>query len=346
MSIQVREVKYVYNEGLPDETIALNNVSMDFFNGEIVGIIGHTGSGKSTLLQHLNGLLRPNEGMIMVNGQDITSPTVVIRDVRKSVGLVFQYPEYQLFEETVEKDVAFGPRNVGVPESEIEERVRKSLELVDLDYDEIKGRSPFDLSGGQKRRAAIAGVLAMEPDVLVLDEPTAGLDPESHLELLDMIRRIRRHKDQIIIFVSHNMADIAELCDRVIVMDRGQVVAADTPEEIFARKNMLNRISLEVPPVTAFMYKMKERGIDVDVNKLTPDDAADEIVRVVTGRGQNLDDSDESKPGRGQSLDDSDESKPGRRQIDSDESGGQDQKEADAAPGKNQSAGEEGDISC
>ena len=279
MSIQVRDISYSYNEGLPDETVALKNVSVDFYDGEIVGIIGHTGCGKSTFLQQLNGLLRPLEGTIVVDSMEITSPTAVLRDVRKKVGLVFQYPEYQLFEETIEKDVAFGPRNTGVPEGKIEDLVRSSLELVGLDYDEIKGRSPFDLSGGQKRRAAIAGVLAMEPDVLVLDEPTAGLDPESHEELIDMVRRVHKARGGIIIFVSHNMADIASLCDRVVVMDRGQIVSVDTPKEIFARRSMLASISLDVPPVTDFMYMLKDRGFDVDTSILDADEAVSAITR-------------------------------------------------------------------
>ena len=279
MSIQVRNIRYVYNEGLPDETVALDNVSFDLFDGEIAGVIGHTGSGKSTMLQQLNGLLRPSEGTIVVDGKEITSPTAVLRDVRRSVGLVFQYPEYQLFEETIEKDVAFGPRNVGVPENEIEARVRSSLELVGLDYDEIKDRSPFDLSGGQKRRAAIAGVLAMEPHVLVLDEPTAGLDPESHSEIIDMVRRIHKEKGGIIIFVSHNMMDVASLSDRVIVMDRGRVITVDTPKDVFSNRALLEGIGLDVPPVTAFMHGLKARGMDLRTDALTYDEAADVLLR-------------------------------------------------------------------
>ena len=279
MSIQVRNIRYVYNEGLPDETVALDNVSFDLFDGEIAGVIGHTGSGKSTMLQQLNGLLRPSEGTIVVDGKEITSPTAVLRDVRRSVGMVFQYPEYQLFEETIEKDVAFGPRNVGVPENEIETRVRSSLELVGLDYDEIKDRSPFDLSGGQKRRAAIAGVLAMEPHVLVLDEPTAGLDPESHTEIIDMVRRIHKEKGGIIIFVSHNMMDVASLSDRVIVMDRGRVITVDTPKDVFSNRALLEGIGLDVPPVTAFMHGLKARGMDLRTDALTYDEAADVLLR-------------------------------------------------------------------
>ena len=249
------------------------------FDGEIAGLIGHTGSGKSTMLQQLNGLLRPSEGTIVVEGKEITSPTAVLRDVRRSVGLVFQYPEYQLFEETIEKDVAFGPRNLGVPEDQIEERVRKSLELVGLDYDEIHDRSPFDISGGQKRRAAIAGVLAMEPHVLVLDEPTAGLDPEAHRDIIEMIKRIHEERKGIIVFVSHNMMDVAELSDHVIVMDRGRIITVDTPKNVFANRALLEGIGLDVPPVTAFMHDLKSRGIDVGTDALTYDEASDAILK-------------------------------------------------------------------
>ncbi|MBQ3282177.1 MAG: energy-coupling factor transporter ATPase [Eubacterium sp.] len=279
MSIQVRNIRYVYNEGLPDETVALDNVSFDLFDGEIVSVIGHTGSGKSTMLQQLNGLLRPSEGTIVVEGTEITRPTAVLRDVRRNVGLVFQYPEYQLFEETIEKDVAFGPRNIGVPEDQIEDRVRRSLELVDLDFDEIRERSPFDLSGGQKRRAAIAGVLAMEPHVLVLDEPTAGLDPEAHGDIIAMIRRIHEERNGIIVFVSHNMMDVALLSDRIIVMDRGRVITVDTPRNVFANRAILRSIGLDVPPAAAFLCALKERGAEVNTDVLTYDEAADEILK-------------------------------------------------------------------
>ena len=279
MSIQVRNIRYVYNEGLPDETVALDDVSFDLFDGEIVGLIGHTGSGKSTLVQQLNGLLTPSDGTIVVDGTEITSPTAVLRDVRRKVGLVFQYPEYQLFEETIEKDIAFGPRNIGVPEDEIEGRVRNSLKLVGLDFDEIHDRSPFDLSGGQKRKAAIAGVLAMEPHGLVLDEPTAGLDPESHHDIIEMIRRIHEERKGIIVFVSHNMMDLAALSDRVIVMDRGRVITVDTPREVFANRNLLKGIGLDVPPVTVFMNGLKDRGIDLDASVLTYEEAADVLLR-------------------------------------------------------------------
>jgi len=277
--LSAQHLHFIYGEKTPYEKHAVTDVSFSVMPGEIVGIIGHTGCGKSTLLQQLNGLLKPSEGTIVVDGKEITSPTAVLRDVRRNVGLVFQYPEYQLFEETIREDVAFGPKNIGVPESKIEDRVRKSLELVGLDYEEIKDRSPFDLSGGQKRRAAIAGVLAMEPHVLVLDEPTAGLDPESHAELIEMIKRIHANREGIIILVSHNMADIAELSDRVVVMDRGQIVSVDKTEQIFSRREVLSSISLDVPPVTDFMYMLKDRGLDVDTRVFNYDDAVKEIIR-------------------------------------------------------------------
>ncbi len=213
MSIQVNNITHVYSPGTPDEQKALDNVSFDIEDGQIAAIIGHTGSGKSTLVQHLNGLLKPSSGMITVDGTEITAPGTKMIDVRRRVGLVFQYPEYQLFEETVALDVAFGPKNLGLPQEEIDLRVRDALTLVGLDYEEIKDRSPFALSGGQKRRVAIAGAIAMKPKVLILDEPTAGLDPGAHKEITNMIRTVHESEGNIIIFVSHNMGDVAELAD-------------------------------------------------------------------------------------------------------------------------------------
>ncbi|MGI6204994.1 MAG: energy-coupling factor transporter ATPase [Anaerovoracaceae bacterium] len=269
MSIQVKNISYIYNEGLPDETKALDDVSFDIEDGEFVGIIGHTGSGKSTLLQHLNGLLRPKEGQIIVGDTDITAEGVSMLDVRRRVGLVFQYPEYQLFEESVERDVAFGPKNLGIPEDEIEDRVREAVELVGLDFDAIRDMSPFDLSGGQKRRVAIAGVIAMRPEVLILDEPTAGLDPQAHREILKMIRKIHEGGTSIIILVSHNMNDIAQFSDRVLVIDGGRIVMNDTPKNIFARGDELAEIGLGLPDVTRIMRKLKDRGMDVPTDIFT-----------------------------------------------------------------------------
>ena len=256
MSIEVKNLCYIYNKDLPGETVALDDVSFKVNDGEIIGIIGHTGSGKSTLLQHLNGLLKPASGEVYVDGQCITDGKVKLVEIRRRVGLVFQYPEYQLFEETVAKDVAFGPRNLGLDEDEIDRRVRESLEIVGLDYDEICDSSPFELSGGQKRRVAIAGVIAMKPSVLILDEPTAGLDPKAHRDILLMIKRIHSTMGIIIIFVSHNMTDIADMSDRIIVMDHGKNVLEGTPQEVFSRDAFLGQMGLGVPPAREIMNEI------------------------------------------------------------------------------------------
>lgn len=277
MSIQVKNLSHIYSKGMPDEQLALSDVSFDIADGEIVGVIGHTGSGKSTLLQHLNGLLKPSAGSIKVGSTDITQPGVSMRDIRRKVGLVFQYPEYQLFEETVAQDVAFGPKNLGLSQEDIEERVRRALELVGLDYEDIIERSPFDLSGGQKRRVAIAGVIAMMPEVLILDEPTAGLDPGAHKDILNMIRQVHAAQKNIIIFVSHNMADVAELSDKVMVMDDGKLVMMGTPQEVFSQRDKLSAIGLDVPPVTDLMCKIKSGGAEVRTDILNFADAEDEI---------------------------------------------------------------------
>ena len=283
MSIQVRNLSYIYNEGLTSETVALDNINFDIYDGEVAGIIGHTGSGKSTLLQQLNGLLKPRGGTIIVGGTDITRPGISMRDVRRRAGLVFQYPEYQLFEETVALDVAFGPKNLGLREDEVDERVHDALELVGLDYDEVAGRSPFELSGGQKRRVAIAGVIAMKPQVLILDEPTAGLDPGSHDEIMAMIRKVHESQQNIILFVSHNMEDVAALSDKVMVMDRGKLITVGTPKEVFRQRDRLAAIALDVPPVTEMMFQLKERGIDVDTGALTLREAEESIYDYLRG---------------------------------------------------------------
>ncbi len=282
MSIQVRGLKHVYSPGLPDEQLALDNINFDIYDGETVAVVGHTGSGKSTLVQHLNGLLKPTEGTITVGGVEITAPGTSMLEVRRRVGLVFQYPEYQLFEETVAADVAFGPKNLGLSEDEVNSRVRDAIELVGLDYDEIKDRSPFELSGGQKRRVAIAGVIAMKPQVLILDEPTAGLDPGAHRDILDMIEEIKEISGNITIFVSHNMADVAALADKVMVMDKGRLLMMGTPREIFAQKDRLKEAGLSVPPVTELMAELKEKGAEVDDTVLSLKEAEEEIYRFLT----------------------------------------------------------------
>ena len=259
MSIRVENLVHIYDKGMPSEQLALDNISFDAADGQLVGIIGHTGSGKSTLLQHLNGLLKPESGSIVIGDTDITQPGVSMVQIRKKIGLVFQYPAYQLYEETVAKYVAFWPGNLGLSQEEIEERVREAIELVGLDYEEIKDRSPFELSGGQKRRVAIAGVVAMRPEVLILDEPTAGLDPTAHKDVLAMVEEVHRRTGNITILVSHNMADIARLCDKVVVIDSGRLVTSGTPYEVFSKKEELRAVGLELPPVTAFTETLRDK---------------------------------------------------------------------------------------
>lgn len=278
MSIQVKNLTHIYSPGMPDEQVAIEDVSFDIGDNETVAVIGHTGSGKSTLLQHMNGLLKATSGQIIIGGTDITAPDTVMKDIRKKVGLVFQYPEYQLFEENVFLDVAFGPKNLGLSEEEIELRVKEAIELVGLDYETVKDRSPFELSGGQKRRVAIAGVIAMKPEVLILDEPTAGLDPGSHREILNMIEEIHAKEKNIIIFVSHNMADVANLADRVIVMDGGKLVTMGTPQEVFSKEKELNNIGLDIPPITGMMHRIKEGGVDIREDILNVDEAKKELL--------------------------------------------------------------------
>ena len=256
MSITVKNLKYIYNKGLPGETAALDDVSFEIEDGSILGVIGHTGSGKSTLLQHLNGLLKPDSGEVWIDDACITDGSTKLVDIRRRVGLVFQYPEYQLFEETVAKDVAFGPRNLGLDEDEIQRRVRYALDLVGLNYEEIKDMSPFEHSGGNKRRIAIAGVLAMEPKVLILDEPTAGLDPKAHREILSMVKRIHENEGMSIVFVSHNMVDIASMADKVIVMNTGRIVLEGTPAQVFAHSEELAGMGLNVPPAREMTDKL------------------------------------------------------------------------------------------
>ncbi len=281
MSIEVKNLSYIYEEGFPGESIALDDISFNIGDGELVGIIGHTGSGKSTLLQQLNGLIKPKSGTIIVDNTDLTNPDTSLLAVRRRVGLVFQYPEYQLFEETVAKDVAYGPMNLGLDEEEVSQRVEEAIELVGLDYDQVKNASPFELSGGQKRRVAIAGVIAMKPDVLILDEPTAGLNPKAHHDILNMIKTIHERTKNIILLVSHNMDDIADMADRVLVMNSGKLVMNGTPEEIFSRESELAEMGLAVPAAKSIASKLKAAGMNIDGNCLTLDQVADEIAEVV-----------------------------------------------------------------
>lgn len=284
MSITVENLTYTYSKGLPNETRALEDVSFQLEPGEFAAVIGHTGSGKSTLMQQLNGLLRPDSGKITVGEVCITDPSTKMTEVRRKVGLVFQYPEYQLFEETVVKDVAFGPKQVGITGEELDRVVEESIRLTGLDYEEVKERSPFELSGGQKRRVAIAGVLAMKPEILILDEPTAGLDPSAHRDVLELIRRIHRQERMTILLVSHNMGDIAELADRVLVMNRGKLVMNGTPAEVFSRGEPLWEMGLGLPPAAEFMERLKDRMPGIDAAQLSIEDAAKEICRYLKGR--------------------------------------------------------------
>ncbi len=283
MSIQINNLKHIYSAGLPHESTALKNINIKICDNTILGIIGHTGSGKSTLVQHLNGLLKATEGEIIIDGQNLSDEKVSMIDIRKNVGLVFQYPEYQLFDETVEKDISFGPKNLGLDDKEISKRVREAMELVDLDFDEFADKSPFELSGGQKRRVAIAGVIAMKPRVLVLDEPTAGLDPKAHKDILDMIRRIHKAEENITIFVSHNMNDIATISDKVIVMDKGECLLQGSPKEVFANSSYLKDIGLDLPDITQLMYRLRAEGIEAPAYISNVDDAETFITNLIGG---------------------------------------------------------------
>lgn len=278
MSIKVNNLTYIYNPGMPGETLALDGVSFDVKKGEILGLIGHTGSGKSTLLQHLNGLLKPTSGDIYIDDNCITDGSTKLVDIRKKVGLVFQYPEYQLFEETVAKDVAFGPKNLGVKDDELEERVREALNLVELDYEKVANSSPFELSGGMKRRVSIAGVIAMRPEILILDEPTAGLDPHAHREVLAMIRKIHKQTGITIIFVSHNMKDIVDMSDRVMVLDKGKVALLGTPKEVFSHQTELREMGLGLPPISEIMHEISLQIPEIKADALTMKEAVEEIV--------------------------------------------------------------------
>lgn len=261
--LQVQNLNYIYSIGTPFQHQALEDVSFSVNRGEFIGIIGHTGSGKSTLMQQLNGLLKPTSGKILLDGQDIWSDKKLTRQARFRVGLVFQYPEYQLFEETVYKDIAFGPKNMGLSAEEIDRRVRESAEIVGLTQAQLEV-SPFDLSGGQKRRVAIAGVIAMEPEILILDEPTAGLDPRGREEILRNIEDYRRKHHATVMMVSHSMDDVARLTDRLLVMNGSRLAMDGTPDEIFARAEELVAMGLNIPQVTRVFLKLKEMGLDVE----------------------------------------------------------------------------------
>lgn len=283
--IKAENVNYIYQQGMPFERQALYDVNIEIKDGSLVALIGHTGSGKSTLIQHFNALVKPTSGKIIINGIDVTAPKADLRLVRKTVGLVFQYPEHQLFEETVYKDIAFGPKNMGFSDEEIDKRVRESAALVGFKEKHLT-RSPFDLSGGQKRRVAIAGVLAMNPKVLILDEPTAGLDPKGRDEILATIKKLHEeNKEMIIIFVSHSMEDVAKTAERVIVMNDGHVEMQGTVAEVFAQAEHLQKIGLNVPQVTLLTDKLRLAGYDLPEHIYTVKYAADAIKKLIGGGG-------------------------------------------------------------
>ncbi len=279
MAMLLNHVTYLYGEGTPMETAALNDVTLEIPDGQFIGLIGHTGSGKSTLVQHLNGLLKPNRGEILFHGEDIHGDGYDKKMLRSKVGLVFQYPEHQLFEVDVFSDVCFGPKNLGLPRKEVELRAYTALKQVGL-ADEYFYQSPFDLSGGQKRRVAIAGVLAMQPDMLVLDEPTAGLDPKGRDEILDQIAALREETGMTIVLVSHSMEDVAKYVDRIIVMDRGRVKFDDEPRRVFQHYKELEEIGLAAPQVTYIMQKLREKGFAVNADAITIEEARQSILEL------------------------------------------------------------------
>lgn len=283
MPIEVRELTHTYMKGTPSEVTALSNISFKIQDGEFVGLIGATGSGKSTLIQHLNGLLKPTTGSVLIDGVDIWTKGSSLKEVRRKVGLVFQYPEQQVFEETVFDDIAFGPKNLGLPTEEVKRRVEEATRMVGLS-EELMGRSPFELSGGQLRRVAIAGIVAMKPKVLILDEPAAGLDPKGRKEILGNIKKLH-DSGMTIILVSHNMEDVARLCQRILVLDKGRLIADGSPRHIFSRAKLMTSVGLRPPDVVTLMERLRESGWQVRTDVLTVEEAYQEIRRELAKSG-------------------------------------------------------------
>ena len=279
MSIEVRNLTHIYNKGTAMESVAVKDVSFTLEDGSFVGLIGHTGSGKSTLIQHLNGLEVPTEGKVLFNGEDIFAEGYDLRRLRGKVGLVFQYPEYQLFEETVLKDVCFGPKNMGYPDEECKARAEAALKSLGLD-ESYFARSPFELSGGEKRRAALAGILAMEPEVLILDEPTAGLDPQARTDMLELVRRLHNERNMTVLLVSHSMDDVAEYADKIMVMNDAELKFYDTPKNVFRHYKELVSFGLSVPEISKIVHELKEAGFDIDTDISTIDEAVDAILGI------------------------------------------------------------------
>ena len=282
--LETKELTYRYGVGTPLEQVAVDNVNISIHRGEFLGVIGHTGSGKSTLIQQLNGLMRPTSGQVLLNGTDIWAEPKKIRAVRFQIGLVFQYPEYQLFEETVFRDICFGPRNMGLSEEEIKDRALGAAEFVGLKT-ELLEKSPFELSGGEKRRAAIAGVVAMDPEVLILDEPAAGLDPQGRDQLLDQIRSYHQQRGNTVLLVSHSMEDIARVADRALVMNRGKAAMLDTVQQVFSRRSELENMGLRVPQITKIMSLLRAKGYPVNEGALTVDEALRDLLPLLRERG-------------------------------------------------------------
>lgn len=276
MFIEINNATHVYSQ---DNVVkALDNINLSIGNNEFIGLVGHTGSGKSTLVQLLNGLIKPTSGQVFVEGKNITTEKVNLKEVRRNIGLVFQYPEHQLFEETIYNDVAFGPRNLGLDEMEIKRRVSEALGLVGLDYDKFKNRSPFNLSGGQQRKVAIAGVLAMKPKVLILDEPSAGLDPQGREQLIKLLEHLYTEYEMTIILISHRMEEIAQLANRVIVLSEGKIVMDGSPAEVFSQVEKIRELSLDLPEITEILWCLKNRGLDVKTDIFTIQEAIAEIL--------------------------------------------------------------------
>ena len=282
--LEVENITYTYSAGSPFQKDAIRQVSLCTHEGELLGIIGHTGSGKSTLVQHLNGLLRPTGGRVLLDGRDIWEKPKEIRNVRFRVGMVFQYPEHQLFEDTIYEDIAFGPRNMGLSEAEIDRRVREAAAYVGLE-EELLDKSPFDLSGGEKRRAAIAGVMAMEPEILILDEPTAGLDPRGRERVLAMIKDYQKKRGTAVVLVTHSMEDVARVADRVLVMSHGKVAMLDTVQAVFSRAEELEQIGLAVPAVTRILLLLRQSGVDVSTAVYTVEQAVEQLLPLLGGDG-------------------------------------------------------------
>lgn len=281
--IEINNLTHIYSEGLPFEKKAIDDISLKIEENEFIGLIGHTGSGKSTFIQHLNGLLKPSSGEIIIDGTRVDKSGANLTDLRKKVGLVFQYPEYQLFEETIERDIAFGPGNLDITEEEVQRRVKSSMESVGLDYETYKDKSPFELSGGLKRRVAIAGVLAMEPKVLILDEPTAGLDPRGRDEILSEIKEIHEKRKITVILVSHSMEDVAKIANRIIVFDKGSVFLDSNPREIFRNEDKLLSVGLGIPQITSLMRTLKKKGLEINEDAITVEEAKESLIKYLRG---------------------------------------------------------------